>query len=444
MKATRARRDSLYIMLLGTIIFALFGAVLMMGNRVPALDYRTAYYCGACLLQPHCDPYNSQDIEALYANRVERFPVSERNQLIITHNIYFPSVDIFAVSLALLPFGLGEGLWVFFIALIFASACFVMWRASIDCIPVAGAALLAFCLANSASLLYFGNPAGFVVPLCVIAAWCFIEDRHLALGIACFAVSLAFKPHDSGLVWLYFLLAGGAFRKKALLTLGVVGAFTVPAVIWTAHLAPTWLQEIGAHLQVFSQKGGMNDPSAEHGTLLLTNLQTITSAFLPDAKSYNWAAYVMLAPFLLWWIWAVLKARPTKKNAWFALASAACFSMLPLYHRQYDSKLILLAVPALAMLAMENKILRWIAGTVTALAFVLNGDIPWIVFQSLVKATGLQSKIGTSFLLKAAWDFPVPLSLLAMGSFYLWMLWRSTALEPGTAEGAVPETSRSA
>src|SRR6202008_803776 len=117
------------------------------------------------------------------------------------------------------------------------------------------------CLANSATLLYFGNPAGFVVPLCVIGVWCFVEDRYVWLGIACFAVSLAFKPHDSGLVWLYFLLAGGCFRKKALLTLAIVAAFTVPAVLWTTHLSSGWWQEIGEHLQLFSQKGGMNDPS---------------------------------------------------------------------------------------------------------------------------------------------------------------------------------------
>ena len=426
-------------MLLGTLIFALFGAVLMLGNRVPALDFRTAYFCGACLLQPHCDPYNSQDIEALYSKKVERFPVPERSRPVITHNIYLPSVDIFVMPLALIPFGMGEAVWLLLIAMSFVAACFLMWRASIDRIPVLGSMLLGFCLANSATLLYFGNPAGFVVPLCAIAAWCFIEDRYTAFGIACFAVSLAFKPHDSGLVWLCFLLAGGHFRKKALLTLAVVAAFTLPAIAWSTHLSPQWLQEIGEHLQLFSQKGGMNDPSAEHGTLVLTNLQTITSAFLSDPKIYDRAAYLILAPFVLWWAWATLTARPTKQNAWLAVASIACFSMLPLYHRQYDSKLIILAVPALAILWIERNSLRWIGVALTALAFVLNGDIPWIIFQSMVKASGLESKVGTSFWLKAVWDFPVPLSLLAMGAFYLWALWQSSRVA-GRFEPS-PETS---
>ena len=429
MSSPGARRDSLYIMLLGAIIFVLFGTVLMMGNRVPALDFRTAYYCGACLLQPRCDPYNSREIEALYSQKVERFPVPERSRPVITHNIYLPSVDVFVVPLAMIPFGMGQALWIFSITSSFVIACLLMWRASIDRIPVLGSMLLGFCLANSASLLYFGNPAGFVVPLCVIGAWCFVEDRYQWLGIACFAVSLAFKPHDSGLVWLYFLLAGRGFRKKALLTFALVLAFTLPAVLWATHLSPNWLQEIGEHLRLFSQKGGMNDPSAEHGTLVLTNLQTITSAFLSDPESYDRAAYMILAPLVLWWAWASLKARPTKQNAWMALAAAACFSMLPMYHRQYDSKLIVLAIPALALVWRERTALRWIAAAVTTLAIVLNGDIPWIIFEGVMKATGLQSRIGTSFWLKAVWDFPVPLSLLAMGTFYLWMLWRKTAAE---------------
>jgi len=36
-------------------------------------------------------------------------------------------------------------------------------------------------------------------------------------------VSVAIKPHDAGLVWLYFLLAGGVYRKRALQTLLVTG-----------------------------------------------------------------------------------------------------------------------------------------------------------------------------------------------------------------------------
>ena len=32
----------------------------------------------------------------------------------------------------------------------------------------------------------------------------------------CLAISLMLKPHDAGLVWLYFLLAGGIYRKRAL------------------------------------------------------------------------------------------------------------------------------------------------------------------------------------------------------------------------------------
>ena len=50
-------------------------------------------------------------------------------------------------------------------------------------------------------------------------------------GILCMAVSLAIKPHDSGLVWFYFLLAGGVYRKRALQTLAVTVLLALPAIL---------------------------------------------------------------------------------------------------------------------------------------------------------------------------------------------------------------------
>jgi len=428
---SRARTDGFYLMLLGSIGFVLFGFVLMSADRVPVLDFRTAYYCGDCLLHVHCDPYSERDVDALYSQRVERYPVSDRNRKVITRNPYLPSVYVVAVPLALLPFGMGQALWLLAIVASFIVASFLMWSLARDRAPILGAALLAFCLANSGSLIYFGNPAGFVVPLCVIATWCFVRQRYAALGIACLAVSLAFKPHDGGLVWLYFLLAGGELRRRALQTLAAVAAFTIPAVLWTMYIAPQWLHEMNANLQSFSVPGAMNDPSRGHGTLVLTNLQTITSFFWPDPHAYNLAAYLLFAPLLIIWIVLVLRARATRNSAWFALASIACFSMLPLYHRQYDAKLIILSIPAFAVLWVRRDRIAWIALAVTGLAFVLNGDLPWVAFLTAVRVLHLNPSAPW---LVALWDFSVPVSLTLLGVFYLWMLGRHSHLSAAAAD----------
>jgi len=77
-------------------------------------------------------------------------------------------------------------------------------------------ALIGFFLANCELLIVLGNMAGVAIGLCVVAVWCFLRERYVAAGIFCLAISLAIKPHDSGLVWLYFLLAGGIYRRRAL------------------------------------------------------------------------------------------------------------------------------------------------------------------------------------------------------------------------------------
>ena len=429
-----ARRDGLYLMLLGTAAFLLLGIVLMNFNRVPLLDFRTAYYSGECLLQ-QCDPYSEADIARLYAQRVERWPVSERNALVITRNIYPPSAFAFTVPLALLPFDPAQVLWCLLIAGSFVVAAFLMDSVAAAHAPLVAGSLLGFCLANSGSVLYFGNPAGFVVPLCVIAAWCFVRERFAYAGIACLAASLAFKPHDSGFVWRFFLLAGGVYRRRALQTLAVFAAFSIPAALWVTHISPHWPHAIASTLQLFNGRGGMNDPSAGHGALVLTNLQTITSFFWSDPHAYDLASYLICAPLFLFWGFVTLRSRPTSSTVWLALASIAAFSMLPVYHRQYDAKLILLAVPACAQLWARRGAIGWIALLVTTAAFVLNGDLPWVAVLAFVNHMNWSTAGPSGRLLTAVWDFPVPLSLLAMGVFYLWVYARQTFIPPRT-EGA--------
>jgi hypothetical protein len=291
------------------------------------------------------------------------------------------------------------------------------------------AAFMGFLLANSGSVIFFGNPAGFVVPGTIIAAWCFVRGRFIPAGIACLVVSLAFKPHDAGLIWLYFFLAGGAYRKRALQTLLIVAVLAVPALLWTSHISPHWADQLASNLHDASAKGSMNDPSGGHGALVLTSLQCITSFFWPDAHEYNLAAYALFAPFFLTWILFTLRARPSLAQAWLGLAAIACFTPLPIYHRQYDAKLLLLTMPALALLWSSRGFVSWLALTLTTIAFILNGDIPWMIFLRTIGALHLSQDGPYGRLLTAIWDFPVPLSLLALGVFYLWVYARAV-LQP--------------
>ena len=91
--------------------------------------------------------------------------------------------------------------------------------------------------------------------------------------------------------------------------------------------------------------------------------------------------------------------------------------MLPVYHRLYDAKLILLAIPACALLMTEGGRMRRWALAVTSAAFVLNGEFVWIAVLAYLGKHSVVAFVPSFVLLV----YPVPLSLLLLGGFYLWV-----------------------
>ena len=85
-----------------------------------------------------------------------------------------------------------------------------------------------------------------------MSVWCFVRERFIPVGVICLAFSLMLKPHDAAFVWLYFLLAGGVYRKRAVQTLVAVVALSAPLLIWITIVAPQWLPELRFNLAALS------------------------------------------------------------------------------------------------------------------------------------------------------------------------------------------------
>jgi hypothetical protein len=107
-----------------------------------------------------------------------------------------------------------------------------------------------------------------------------------------------------------------------------------------------------------------------------------------------------------------------------ALAFLAALTMLPVYHRHHDGKLLMLAVPACALLYARRREAGAVAIFFTAVALALNSDIPRVVLSNLEKNLAfsvdtLSGKITTILLGR-----PASLAVLAMTAFYLWACWR--------------------
>ena len=430
---TKAQLDGLYLLLLGSVIFVLLGMIVESSAVVTTVDYKVVYYSARCLIR-HIDPYQENEVLRVYqAESADRPLESEKVRQIVSRYMYLPTAFAVTVPFALLPWGPAHILWLTLTIGSVIVASFLIWNVGADFAPIVSGILIGFFLANSEVLVVLCNPAGIAVSLCVVAAWCFIRERFVPAGILCLAVSLAVKPQDAGLVWLYFLLAGGVYRRRALQTLVATLALGLPGILWVWSVAPNWLQEWRSNILAFSVHGGINDPgpasTGGHGLGMLVNLQAVLSVFRDDPHFYNPVSYLICVPLLLLWLIVTLRSRPTPAKAWIGLAAIAALSMLPVYHHLYDSKILLLTVPACAMLWAEGGLIGWLALLVNTAGFALNGDVTWAIVLGLIGRLHMPPSGLSEQLLIALQVFPAPLILLVIGVFYLWVYARRCSTE---------------
>ena len=422
---TKARLDGLYLVLLGSVALILLGIALgsVTPNRMN--DFKVVYYPARCLIQ-HCDPYSETEVMDVYRAGGQEFPSeTAANRVIVTRYIYPPTAFSLTVPFAILPWWPAHILWMALTvgSLIFAS--FLIWNLGANYAPILSGALIGFLLANSELLIVLGNPSGIVISLCVVAVCCFLRERFVPVGILCLAISLAVKPQEAGLLWLYYLIAGKVYRKRAMQTLLATVAISLPGVLWTWYVSPHWMQELHSNILAFSVHGSISDPSpistGPHGAVQMINLQTVASVFWDDPRIYNPVTYLVCAPLLLIWVFVTLRSRPSPKRAWLALAAVAALSLLPVYHRQYDAKILLLTVPACAMLWAEGGLIGRFALLVNTAGFVLTGDLLSAILRVLIDNAHLPATKLSMKTLTVVDVFPGPLILLIMGIFYLWI-----------------------
>jgi hypothetical protein len=430
MTQSSERRKGLIILVMGAIIFLAIGTVWSLVAEVSLGDFKVVYYSARCLLQ-HGDPYSEIDVLRVYHDEGrERASESALDREVKTRFFYPPTAFIVTLPIALLGFAAGKLVWMTLCAGTFILAALLMYDVAAESAPLVAGTLCGLLLAGSFWLLMIGNSAAIAVSLCVIAAWCFYRDRFLWTGVICLALSLALKPNDSGLVWLFFLLATPALRKRALQSLAVLVAMSLPFVLWITHIAPHWVTELRTNMASFSGTGGIVDPGLTgmvgRNMDPIVQLQTAISVFLPDPRTWNVITWCICAPLLLLWVYKTLKARPNRHAIWIGLATAAPLTVLPTYHFQHDAKLFIIAIPACAMFWSKAGRDGRLALCVTTTAIVVNGDIftairLLLTRDIIVPQPNFPSRLATLLLTR-----PAPLVLLAMAILYLWLYWRQS------------------
>ena len=435
----KARTDGLILVSLGaTIVLFFLALVLWVRSQGSALDFIPNYYSARCLMH-HCDPYDESKVLQIYrAEDGERALNDTVERAVVTRYIYFPSAFAVMVPLAMFPWSTAYVLWTILSTFSLIVAGYLIWEVGAHNSPILCGALIGYLLANSEILVVLSNPSELAIGLCIIAVWCFIRERYIPAGVLSLAISLSLKPQNAGLICLYFLLAGGAFRKRAVQSLLLAALLSAPYMIWVSAVSPHWIHELRANLLAFSAHGGLNDPGpASKLANELIDMQVIFSRFDDRPAVYNLISIlVFLPPFLVWTATTVRSSLSPERTA-FALGAIAPLSLLPVYHHFYDSKLILLTLPALAILWKRRDRVSWTAVLLTCGAFFFTGDLSRWLFTHVWE--GFHGAPGgpVEWILNSMLVFPPPLILLATGSFYLWIYWQSSRHQHSSAQSLV-------
>jgi hypothetical protein len=270
-----------------------------------------------------------------------------------------------------------------------------------------------------------GNATLIAISLLCFSIWCFAKEKYVPIAVLCLALSLSIKLQEVGLIWLYFFLVGGVHRKRALQSLGISLILTLASVAWISSVSPHWLQELNSNVLTTTAKGDLNDPGptsiGNTGLGMIVSLQSVISYFWDNPTIYNSVSYLLVGSLILVWVVVTLRSEYSEKTASLALASIAALSMLPVYHRQYDLKLLLLTIPPATMLFVEGRRVGKAAIVVTALGIILTADIPLAALVVLNKSLHLRQdslggEIASVFLSRTP-----TIVLLFEGVFYLWL-----------------------
>ncbi len=385
-------------------------------------DFKQPYASARCLLTG-CDPYSEADTRAAY---LAAGGVDDDKVVFDPYSALYPPFSLAVLApVAALRYPAAHALWEALMAASFSLAALLTAQLCLDAgAALAPAALLALFTASSTILLMLGQVSGVVIALVAVAFFSILRGRFLPLAGACFFVALMLKPHDAGLPFLYLLFAGPRGRRVffAIAALGLV--FAGGSVLWFAHAPGTthWLPELRANLHGNAAPGSVNSPASGHTQAVnLTDLQALFAALSDRASFYNGAA--LLVSLGLFAAWAVAAARlpDTLPKHLLAIAAISCLMPLPIYHRQYDTRILLLAFPAVAYLLAAGGRRAWgLLGLLLMTMATLVTAHPFL--NRLIRAPGPVEHAGpfrTLLLYR-----PMPEILLLLFLFLTVSLWR--------------------
>jgi len=314
-------------------------------------DFKQPYASARCLLHG-CNPYSETDTLHEFLLAGGR---NDDAQVFRPYSALYPPFSFALLTpVAALSYHTAHFVWFWTIGLLFSAAALL---AADLCLGVgvswANAFVLAVFTATSTVLLMLGQISGPVIALLVIGFWCLLRERLTWVAVITLTIALALKPHDSALLVCYLLFAGPRWRKAFLATAVLTAIIVVGGTLWCAHQPASahWLADLSANLKGNAGAHGANDPT--RGSIeapYMANLQPLIAAEDSNEKVYNLAAQALTLLLLAAWAVPAWRMPNSMHKHILAIASMACIMLLPIYHRQYDTRVLLLVFPAVALL----------------------------------------------------------------------------------------------
>lgn len=286
--------------------------------------------------------------------------------------MYPPSTLLVLSPLALFQYPVAWFIWFLLNGVLFVSAVVLILSLCPKQHRWLATALGAVFLAGSSLLLVLAQPSAFAISLVVIAVYLFLRGRSLLVAAALLMLSLAVKPMIGGLIVLYLFFRGIHRRYAALAMVGALTLLFFGGLILRMHpQSANWVSDVRANVSRAVAPGATDDPRpANEQADAALNLQTITSIFFKDERAFNGVAYMVFGVLLIAWAMAVMPMKPNIDNHLLSLGALSVLTLLPVYHRNYDSRFLLLSIPAALIVFEKRRIVGALLCTFVALATV--------------------------------------------------------------------------
>ena len=331
------------------------------------------------------------------------------NQFTTNSSNYPPSALFLVLPWAVMPWGLGHVAWLATIGACMIAATFFAARLC-GYAPLVLAGLGAF-LMGGTSILMSAQPAGVAIGLCVIAVCCLLEKRWPMVAIVCFAISLALKPQIGAFLWLYFL-AEPSYRRRAFKILGTTAAICVPAVAWVSLMPASrhWLTHETHVVTLIAHKTNV---TVNYEAIHFVHLQPLLLLFSDRTLLNNgltWGLVLLMLSACLGIAYYGAELRNKDINA---IAAIACMSLLPVYHRDHDVRLLIVVFPAIACLIRSRRLLGFTTLSVVTLLGIVTSAAYTSRMKQLQIATGASwGSARTALLTRTAPLLEVTLSVI--------------------------------